>query len=175
MKYIIPFILLAFVSCNKPAGNRVVDKDLVVKHQLMRGTVSNKDTTAVFEFKDCTCSLNWSGIIIRHSFESPPYFGLYLITHVHNDSVNFWLGSKSGYYGDSKKFHLQDSLLILTSKSYNFGDSVEGKIRVSGYSIDPDRNDQRVSLKIEGVFKCALSDSAFHNNEYENILGFSKH
>src|SRR5690349_557641 len=105
--------LLTFLaSCNKPSGNLVIDPDLVVSDQLIKCTVSGKDFTEDFEFTECSGSLTTSGIIIRHQSEFD-LSGIYLITRIHNDSVNFWLESKVGHYGDSRKFHLEDSLLIV--------------------------------------------------------------
>ena len=169
MKYAVSLILLAVFSCGRPSGNLVVDKDLFVKDHLIKGNLTNKDTTARFEFHDCSCSITPSGIFIRQQVEFK-IGGIYLITHIQNDYVDFFLETKSGYYGDSRKFHLQDSLLILTRSSYNFGDSVQGKISVSGYDIVPEGVGQKITLKIEGTFKCALTDSAYRNNEYEKYL-----
>lgn len=169
IKYVASFILLAVFSCGRPSGNLVVDKDLVINRQFIKGFVSTKDTTAQFEFRDCSASLTPSGIIIRHQVEFK-IGGIYLITHIQNGYANFFLETKSGYYGDSRKIHLQDSLLILTSGSYNFGDSIKGKISISGYDIVPDGVGQKITLKIEGTFKCALTDSAYRNNEYERSI-----
>ncbi|MBI1768335.1 MAG: hypothetical protein HYR67_08165 [Bacteroidetes bacterium] len=51
IKYVTPLILLAVFVCRESSGNLVVDEDLVVKHQLISGTLSSKDTTARFEFR----------------------------------------------------------------------------------------------------------------------------